>query len=46
MSDYRRDDTLAYHSGPPAGKIEVRPTKPCETQWDLSLAYTPGVAVP
>jgi malate dehydrogenase (oxaloacetate-decarboxylating)(NADP+) len=28
------------------GKLEVIPTKPCETQWDLSLAYTPGVAEP
>ncbi len=46
MSDYRREETLEYHSRRPAGKIEVRPTKPCDTQWDLSLAYTPGVAVP
>ena len=37
---------LEYHSVGRKGKIEVVPTKPCLTQWDLSLAYTPGVAVP
>lgn len=37
---------LAYHSLPAAGKIEVIASKPCDTQDDLSLAYTPGVAVP
>ena len=37
---------LAYHSGGRPGKIEVKPTKPYHTQQDLSLAYTPGVAVP
>ncbi|MEE9252291.1 MAG: phosphate acetyltransferase [Thermodesulfobacteriota bacterium] len=37
---------LTYHSRNPKGKIEVTPTKPCITQRDLSLAYTPGVAVP
>ncbi|MBT6177929.1 MAG: NADP-dependent malic enzyme [Deltaproteobacteria bacterium] len=37
---------LDYHSRAPAGKIEVVPTKPCSSQRDLSLAYTPGVAVP
>lgn len=41
-----RDEALAYHSKPPAGKIEIRPTKPCLTQRDLALAYTPGVAEP
>src|ERR1700683_393544 len=35
-----------YHSGTHPGKIEVIPTKPCRTQRDLSLAYTPGVADP
>jgi malate dehydrogenase (oxaloacetate-decarboxylating)(NADP+) len=39
-------EALAYHSSPPAGKIAVTPTKPCLTQRDLSLAYSPGVAVP
>ena len=37
---------LDYHSRGRKGKIEVVATKPCRTQWDLSLAYTPGVAVP
>jgi len=42
----RPEDALEYHSAAPAGKISVTPTKPCRTQRDLSLAYTPGVAVP
>ncbi len=42
----RQEDALEYHSRPPAGKIAVTATKPCRTQRDLSLAYTPGVAVP
>src|SRR5689334_12705788 len=42
----RDEDALEYHSAAPAGKIAVRATKPCLTQRDLSLAYTPGVAVP
>jgi len=41
-----KQDALDYHSGPRPGKTEVTPTKPCLTQRDLSLAYTPGVAVP
>jgi malate dehydrogenase (oxaloacetate-decarboxylating)(NADP+) len=42
----RKEDALEYHSAAPPGKISVNPTKPCYTQRDLSLAYTPGVAVP
>jgi malate dehydrogenase (oxaloacetate-decarboxylating)(NADP+) len=42
----RKEDALDYHSSAPAGKISITPTKPCRTQRDLSLAYTPGVAVP
>ncbi|NOY07031.1 MAG: NADP-dependent malic enzyme [Chlorobi bacterium] len=42
----RDEDALEYHSGKRKGKIEVIATKPCATQRDLSLAYTPGVAVP
>ncbi|MGA2770747.1 MAG: NADP-dependent malic enzyme [Bryobacteraceae bacterium] len=42
----RPEDALEYHSSSPAGKVSVTPTKPCQTQRDLSLAYTPGVAVP
>ncbi len=39
-------DALDYHSKPRPGKTEVVATKACLTQRDLSLAYTPGVAVP
>ncbi|MHB2156440.1 NADP-dependent malic enzyme [Calditrichota bacterium GD2] len=42
----RKEDALAYHSEGRKGKIEVINTKPCLTQRDLSLAYTPGVAEP
>ena len=42
----RREDALEYHSRERKGKIEINVTKPCLTQRDLSLAYTPGVAVP
>lgn len=42
----RKQDALDYHSIGKPGKIEVTPTKPCLTQRDLSLAYTPGVAEP
>jgi malate dehydrogenase (oxaloacetate-decarboxylating)(NADP+) len=41
-----KTEALAYHHGARPGKIEVSPTKPCRTQRDLSLAYTPGVAQP
>lgn len=41
-----KEDALNYHARGRKGKIEVIPTKPCQTQWDLSLAYTPGVAEP
>jgi len=42
----RKQDSLDYHSQGRRGKIEVIPTKPCLTQRDLALAYTPGVAEP
>ena len=42
----RKEDALDYHAASPAGKLAVVATKPCRTQRDLSLAYTPGVAVP
>lgn len=42
----RKEDALLYHSVGRKGKIEVITTKPCVTQRDLSLAYTPGVAEP
>jgi malate dehydrogenase (oxaloacetate-decarboxylating)(NADP+) len=41
-----REDALLYHSRGRKGKVEVIPTKPYCTQFDLSLAYTPGVAYP
>ncbi len=41
-----KEEALKYHSEGRKGKIEVTATKPCETQKDLSLAYTPGVAEP
>lgn len=37
------ENALKYHEG---GKIATEITKPCDTQLDLSLAYTPGVAIP
>ncbi|HEX3019844.1 MAG TPA: malic enzyme-like NAD(P)-binding protein [Chitinispirillaceae bacterium] len=41
-----KKDALDYHELGRRGKIEVISSKPCQTQKDLSLAYTPGVAVP
>jgi len=41
-----KQDALDYHRTGRKGKIEVVATKPCRTQADLSLAYTPGVAEP
>ena len=51
MSDNERrtftdDEALAFHKYPTPGKIAVVATKPMATQRDLSLAYSPGVAVP
>src|SRR5260221_5364255 len=40
------EEALALHAGDKPGKLEVVPTKPMATQRDLSLAYSPGVAVP
>ncbi len=42
----REEEILRYHSQPRPGKIEVVATKPCLSQSDLCLAYTPGVGVP
>jgi malate dehydrogenase (oxaloacetate-decarboxylating)(NADP+) len=41
-----REQALAYHAEGRPGKIKITPTKATETQEDLSLAYTPGVAEP
>jgi malate dehydrogenase (oxaloacetate-decarboxylating)(NADP+) len=40
------EDALDYHSREPPGKLEISTTKPTNTQRDLSLAYSPGVAAP
>jgi malate dehydrogenase (oxaloacetate-decarboxylating)(NADP+) len=47
MATFTREDALEYHrlKGKP-GKVAIVPTKPMDTQRDLSLAYSPGVAVP
>lgn len=41
-----KQDALDYHAKGRRGKIEVNSTKPCRTQFQLGLAYTPGVAEP
>ncbi len=50
MTDERQvftdEEALAFHQFPQPGKIAIAPTKPMATQRDLSLAYSPGVAVP
>jgi malate dehydrogenase (oxaloacetate-decarboxylating)(NADP+) len=50
MDDEKRtftdEEALAFHRWPTPGKIAVHATKPMATQRDLSLAYSPGVAVP
>ena len=46
MKKITKEEALAYHTGKRHGKTEVVATKPCITQRDLSLAYTPGVAEP
>jgi malate dehydrogenase (oxaloacetate-decarboxylating)(NADP+) len=46
MEQIRREQALEYHSKARKGKIEVNASKPCTTQQDLALAYTPGVAEP
>jgi len=45
MSDLKQR-ALHYHQFPKPGKLSVESSKPCATQADLSLAYTPGVAEP
>jgi malate dehydrogenase (oxaloacetate-decarboxylating)(NADP+) len=46
MSTDMKQAALDYHAKPTPGKISVELTTPAETQWDLSLAYSPGVAEP
>jgi malic enzyme len=40
------EEAREYHASGKPGKIAIAITKPCATQHDLALAYTPGVAVP
>ncbi|MCH5219066.1 MAG: NADP-dependent malic enzyme [Muribaculaceae bacterium] len=44
--DTLKEEALRYHEYPRPGKIEITPTKPYRTQYDLGLAYSPGVAYP
>jgi malate dehydrogenase (oxaloacetate-decarboxylating)(NADP+) len=46
MDELIKEAALHFHEEPRPGKIEVRATKPLNTQEDLSLAYSPGVAAP
>lgn len=46
MTDERKQAALDYHASPEPGKISVDISKPCANQYDLGLAYTPGVAEP
>jgi malate dehydrogenase (oxaloacetate-decarboxylating)(NADP+) len=46
MAKITKEEALNYHSSGRPGKIEVIPSKPYSTQYDLSLAYSPGVAEP
>ncbi|MDQ1363290.1 MAG: hypothetical protein QG652_1151, partial [Pseudomonadota bacterium] len=46
MNNESKQAALQYHQQPTPGKIAIEITKPCNSQLDLSLAYTPGVAEP
>ncbi|MFQ6158600.1 NADP-dependent malic enzyme [Sinorhizobium meliloti] len=46
MTSVTAQEALDFHSQGRPGKLEISPTKPMATQRDLSLAYSPGVAVP
>ena len=46
MSTFTKQDALDYHANGRPGKLKIVPTKPMDTQRDLSLAYSPGVAHP
>jgi malate dehydrogenase (oxaloacetate-decarboxylating)(NADP+) len=43
---FTAQEALQFHSSGKPGKLEITPTKPLATQRDLSLAYSPGVAIP
>jgi malate dehydrogenase (oxaloacetate-decarboxylating)(NADP+) len=42
----RKEDSLKYHSDTPAGKIAIKPTKPCLTPREMRFAYLPGASFP
>ena len=44
MALFTKEEALNYHAAPRRGKVEVIPVKPCNSQKDLSMAYSPGVA--
>ncbi|MEZ6854056.1 malic enzyme-like NAD(P)-binding protein [Halodesulfovibrio aestuarii] len=44
MALFTKEEALEYHKLPRRGKVEVVPVKPCVSQKDLSMAYSPGVA--
>ncbi|HEX5998576.1 MAG TPA: NADP-dependent malic enzyme [Hyphomicrobiaceae bacterium] len=46
LARWTAEEALQFHSQGKPGKLEITPTKPLTTQRDLSLAYSPGVAVP
>ena len=46
MDSKLNQEALDYHINSQPGKLEVKPTKPCDSSHDLALAYTPGVAEP
>ena len=46
LASWTAEEALQFHSQGKPGKLEIAPTKPLTTQRDLSLAYSPGVAVP
>src|SRR5918999_6504336 len=45
-ANFTAQEALQFHAQGKPGKLEITPTKPLATQRDLSLAYSPGVAVP
>jgi malate dehydrogenase (oxaloacetate-decarboxylating)(NADP+) len=45
-TNFTDEEALQFHSSGRPGKLEIAPTKPLTTQRDLTLAYSPGVAVP
>jgi len=45
-STFTREEALEYHAKPVPGKIAIEVTKPVKDSRDLSMAYTPGVAIP